>query len=65
MERRNRVTGSGPIAETTGRLTGAPAGSPSAIAARTATALNGLNPKARLLQLCARIGYTPHTSFQR
>jgi len=27
--------------------------------------LNELNPKARLLQLCARIGYTPHTSFQR
>jgi hypothetical protein len=34
-------------------------------ASRTAIALSGLNPKARLLQLCARIGYTPHTSFQR
>jgi len=27
--------------------------------------LNGLNPKAQLLLLCARIGYTPHASFQR
>jgi len=27
--------------------------------------LIGVNPKARLLLLCARIGYTPHTSFQR
>jgi hypothetical protein len=26
--------------------------------------LNGLNPKAQLLLLCARIGYTPHASFQ-
>jgi hypothetical protein len=40
----------------------APAG---LFASRTATALSGLNPKARLLQLCARIGYTPHASFQR
>ena len=27
--------------------------------------LSGLNPKALLLLLCARIGYTPHASFQR
>jgi hypothetical protein len=26
--------------------------------------LRGLNPKAVLLLLCARIGYTPHGSFQ-
>jgi hypothetical protein len=24
-----------------------------------------MSPKARLLLLCARIGYTPHASFQR
>jgi len=34
-------------------------------ASRTAIALSGLNPKVRLLLLCARIGYTPHASFQR
>jgi len=27
--------------------------------------LVGPNPKAMLLLLCARIGYTPHGSFQR
>jgi len=32
---------------------------------RTAIALSGLHPKARLLLLCARIGYTPHATFQR
>jgi hypothetical protein len=32
---------------------------------RTAIALSGLNPKALLLLLCARIGYTPPASFQR
>jgi hypothetical protein len=32
-------------------------------ASRTVNALSGLSPKALLL-LCARIGYTPHTSFQ-
>jgi hypothetical protein len=32
---------------------------------RTAIALVGPNPKAMLLLLCARIGYTPHGSFQR
>jgi hypothetical protein len=32
---------------------------------RTAIALSGPNPKAMLLLLCARIGYTPHISFQR
>jgi len=26
--------------------------------------LNGLTLKAQLLLLCARIGYTPHASFQ-
>jgi len=31
----------------------------------TAIALSGLNQKARLLLLCARIGYTPPASFQR
>ena len=34
-------------------------------ASKTAIALSGLNPKLRLLVLCARIGYTPHASFQR
>jgi hypothetical protein len=34
-------------------------------ASKTAIALSGLNPKLRLLLLCARIGYTPHASFQR
>jgi hypothetical protein len=34
-------------------------------ASRTAIALSGLNPKVRLLLLCAHIGYTPHASFQR
>jgi hypothetical protein len=34
-------------------------------ASRTGNALSGLSPKALLLLLCARIGYTPHTSFQR
>jgi hypothetical protein len=34
-------------------------------ASRTEIALSGLNPKARLLLLCARIGYSPHASFQR
>jgi len=27
--------------------------------------LRGVSPKALLLLLCARIGYTPHASFQR
>jgi hypothetical protein len=35
------------------------------LAFRTSIALRGLSPKALLLLLCARIGYTPHTSFQR
>jgi hypothetical protein len=52
------VTGSRPIAETVRRPAGLPA-------SRTAIALSGLNLKARLLLLCARIGYTPHASFQR
>jgi hypothetical protein len=34
-------------------------------ASRAAITLSGLNPKSRLLLLCARIGYTPHASFQR
>jgi hypothetical protein len=38
---------------------------PDAIVSRTAIALSGQNPKARLLLLCARIGYTPPASFQR
>jgi hypothetical protein len=29
------------------------------------TALNGPTPKAVLLLLCARIGYTPHENIQR
>jgi hypothetical protein len=32
---------------------------------RIAIALGGPNPKALLLLLCARIGYTPPVSFQR
>jgi len=52
------VTGSRPIAETARR--------PAALlASRTAIALSGLSPKALVLLLCARIGYTPHASFQR
>jgi hypothetical protein len=30
----------------------------------TPVTLRGQNPKAVLLLLCARIGYTPHGSFQ-
>jgi len=33
-------------------------------ASQTELILNGLNPKAQLLLLCARIGYTPHANFQ-
>jgi len=36
-----------------------------AFASHTALALSGQNQKARLLLLCARIGYTPPASFQR
>jgi hypothetical protein len=36
-----------------------------AFTSRSAIAMSGQNPKARLLLLCARIGYTPHASFQR
>jgi hypothetical protein len=32
---------------------------------RKANTLSGINPKARVLLLCARIGYTPHACFQR
>jgi hypothetical protein len=35
------------------------------LAFRTSIASSGLSPKALLLLLCARIGYTPHASFQR
>jgi hypothetical protein len=59
------VTGSGPIAEVSGRLAATAARPASAIAPPSANILSGLNPKARLMQLCARIGYTPHASFQR
>jgi hypothetical protein len=52
------VTGTRSIAETVRRPTGVLV-SPSAIA------LSGLNPKARLLLLCARIGYTPPASSER
>jgi hypothetical protein len=34
------------------------------LASQTSVALNGLCSKALLLLLCARIGYTPHASFQ-
>jgi hypothetical protein len=34
------------------------------LASRASIALRGLSPKALLLLLCARIGYTPHASFQ-
>jgi hypothetical protein len=33
-------------------------------ASETAIAFAGPSPKAVLLTLCARIGYTPHASFQ-
>jgi hypothetical protein len=52
------VTGSSSIAETVRRPTGV-------LASETAIALSGLDPKVRLLLLCARIGYTPHTSSKR
>jgi hypothetical protein len=35
------------------------------LASRTSFASSGLCKKALLLLLCARIGYTPHASFQR
>ena len=34
-------------------------------ASRKGNALSGLSPKALLMLLCARIGYTPHSSFPR
>jgi hypothetical protein len=52
------VTGSTSIAETVRRPTGV-------LASPIAITLIGLDPKARLLLLCARIGYTPHTSSKR
>jgi hypothetical protein len=62
----DRVTGSRPIAETIDRPHAMAALGLEAFAARAAAdATCGLNPKARLLQLCARIGYTPHVCFQR
>jgi hypothetical protein len=51
------VTGLRLMAETLRRPTGV-------LASSVAMALSGQNPKARLLLLCARIGYTPHISFQ-
>jgi hypothetical protein len=35
------------------------------LSSRAEIALGELNPKVLLLLLCARIGYTPHGSFQR
>jgi hypothetical protein len=52
------VTGSRFTAQNQRRATGL-------LPSRTAIALVGPNPKAMLLLLCARIGYTPHGSFQR
>jgi hypothetical protein len=52
------MSGSRLIAETVRRPT-------DAFASRLAIATSGQNPKVRLLLLCARIGYTPHASFQR
>jgi hypothetical protein len=49
------VTGSRLFAETVRRPTGV-------LASTAAIALSGLNPKALLLLLCARIGYTPPAS---
>ena len=59
------MTGSRPIAETVCRSASMRLEPAEMFASRTATALSGLNPKARLLLLCARIGYTPQASFQR
>jgi hypothetical protein len=52
------VSGSRPIRKIVRRHGTAPA-------SREATRSSGMSPKARLLLLCARIGYTPHASFQR
>ena len=34
------------------------------VVSRTPIVSSGMSPKALLLLLCARIGYTPHASFQ-
>jgi hypothetical protein len=52
------VTGSRFTAQSVKRATGV-------LPSRAAIALGEPNPKAMLLLLCARIGYTPHGSFQR
>lgn len=39
-------------------------GSSSGLASRTTTNSHGMNRKALLLLLCARIGYTPHLNVQ-
>ena len=59
------MTGSRPIAERVRRSTGVRLEPVHEFASQIAAASTGLNPKARLLLLCARIGYTPHASFQR
>ena len=59
------MTGSRPIADRVRRSTGVRLELAHESAPQIATTLTGLNPKARLLLLCARIGYTPHASFQR
>jgi len=58
------VTGSVPFAERLPRFAERRVGPARSIATQIELILNGLNPKAQLLLLCARIGYTPHASFQ-
>jgi hypothetical protein len=59
------VTGSVPFAERLARFAERRGVRPArSVATQIELILNGLNPKAQLLLLCARIGYTPHASFQ-
>jgi hypothetical protein len=61
---RSRVTGSAPFAERLLRVAERRARPARSVATQIELILSGLNPKAQLLLLCARIGYTPHASFQ-
>jgi len=59
------VTGSRPSAATTQRFARPRLATVGKFASQAELSSSGLNRKARLLLLCARIGYTPHASFQR
>jgi len=58
------VTGSRRFAATRERFISPRLARGAKFASQAELILNGLNPKARLLLLCARIGYTPHPNFQ-